>query len=85
MAENKSRSFETSLGRLEAIVKELEGEGVELERSVELFKEGRGLVEHCEGLLKVAETTLRAADGTVAVPSVAQRPADEAADDDAPF
>ena len=66
MAENKSSSFETSLGRLEAIVKELEAEGVDLERSVELFKEGRTLVARCEALLKTAETTFRAADAAVA-------------------
>ena len=68
--------------RLEAIVKELEGEGVDLERSVELFKEGRALVKRCEDLLKNAEETLKAADG-IAPP---ERPDDDRVpDDDAPF
>jgi exodeoxyribonuclease VII small subunit len=61
MPENKSSSFEASLARLEAIVKELEGDGVDLERSVALFNEGRTLVKHCEDLLKKAETTLKTA------------------------
>jgi len=81
MTENKSRSFEASLERLDAIVRELEAEGVELERSVELFKEGRTLVARCEELLKNAEDTLRAADGTTAAPAT-PGPAD---DDETPF
>jgi exodeoxyribonuclease VII small subunit len=77
MVENKSRSFEASLGRLTEIVKELEGEGVDLERSVELFREGRELVTHCETLLKNAETTLRSADGAAAAPATIDRPAED--------
>jgi exodeoxyribonuclease VII small subunit len=84
MTENKSTSFETSLGRLEAIVKELEAEGIELERSVELFKEGRGLVARCEVLLKSAEETLKTADG--AAPARAPERADNGSlDDEIPF
>jgi exodeoxyribonuclease VII small subunit len=77
MAETTARSFEASLDRLTAIVKELEGEGVDLERSVELFREGRTLVTHCEALLKNAETTLRSADGDAAVPATVDRPIDD--------
>jgi exodeoxyribonuclease VII small subunit len=77
MVENKSRSFEASLDRLTAIVKELEGEGVDLERSVELFREGRTLVTHCETLLKTAEQTLRSADGTAAAPATLERPPED--------
>jgi exodeoxyribonuclease VII small subunit len=72
MTENKSNSFESSLDRLKAVVDELERESVDLERSVELFKEGRTLVARCEALLKNAEETLRTADGTAAAPSVAE-------------
>jgi exodeoxyribonuclease VII small subunit len=61
MAENKSASFEASLARLSEIVTELEREGVELERAVKLYGEGRELVARCETLLKGAEETLRAA------------------------
>jgi exodeoxyribonuclease VII small subunit len=80
MAENKSSSFESSLDRLKAVVDELERESVDLERSVELFREGRTLVARCEALLKAAEETLRAADGNAAAPALS-----EPAADDAPF
>jgi exodeoxyribonuclease VII small subunit len=70
MAENKSSSFEHSLDRLRAVVDELEKESVDLERSVELFQEGRTLVARCEVLLKNAEETLRAADGNAAAPAI---------------
>jgi exodeoxyribonuclease VII small subunit len=86
MAENKSSSFEVSLDRLKAVVDALEHESVDLERSVELFKEGRTLVARCEVLLKNAEETLRAADGNVAAPSVPERvELDERAVDEQPF
>ena len=82
MAENKSSSFESSLDRLKAIVDELERESVDLERSVELFKEGRTLVARCEVLLKNAEETLRAADG----PAAPEQLDDDAhPDDETPF
>ena len=77
MAENKSSSFESSLERLKAVVDELEKESVDLERSVELFQEGRTLVARCEVLLKNAEDTLRAADGDAGAPRVAARPDDD--------
>ena len=80
MAENKSSSFENSLDRLKAVVDELERESVDLERSVELFREGRTLDARCEALLKAAEETLRAADGSTAAPA-----AGEPTPDDAPF
>ncbi len=79
MTENKSASFENSLDRLKAVVAELEGENVELERSVELYKEGRTLVLRCETLLKTAEETLRTADGAPASPAI-PTPPDEDAD-----
>jgi exodeoxyribonuclease VII small subunit len=86
MAENKSNSFESSLDRLKAVVDELERESVDLERSVELFKEGRTLVARCEALLKNAEETLRAADGPVAAPTVSERvDDDERPGDETPF
>ena len=84
MAENKSTSFESSLDRLRAVVDELERESVDLERSVELFREGRSLVARCELLLKTAEETLRTADGTAAA-SAPERADDERPDDEAPF
>ncbi|TAN21345.1 MAG: exodeoxyribonuclease VII small subunit [Acidobacteria bacterium] len=47
--------FEHSLGRLEAIVKELESAELPLERSVQLFEEGMKLVEECRQQLDAAE------------------------------
>jgi exodeoxyribonuclease VII small subunit len=82
MAESKSGSFEESLKRLEEIVKELEGESIDLERSVALFKEGRTLVARCEGLLKNAEDTLKASDGEGAAPPRAD---DAALEEETPF
>ena len=81
MAESKSGSFEESLKRLDEIVKELEGENIELERSVALFKEGRVLVTRCEALLKNAEDTLKASDGDAA----AARTDESAPEDETPF
>jgi exodeoxyribonuclease VII small subunit len=85
MAENKSSSFESSLERLKKVVAELEAESVELERSVELFQEGRTLVARCEALLKNAEETLRVAGGNAAAPSVAARADDDERVDEQPF
>ncbi len=70
MAENKAATFETSLKRLEEIVKELESDAVTLDRSVELFQEGRELARRCEALLRTAQETI---DATVAGNTVAQR------------
>lgn len=83
MAENKSASFEASLARLREVVDELEKESVDLERSVELFKEGRALVSRCEVLLKNAEETLRAADGAATGAAAAR--GDDDRNDDSPF
>jgi len=55
MAEQKPGAFEEKVSRLEAIVKELEGGGVELDRAVALFKEGKTLATECEKLLKGAQ------------------------------
>ena len=79
MAENTSATFEGSLKRLQEIVAELEREGVELERSVALYTEGRELVTRCEGLLGKAEETLRAAGAPV------PNTADARGDDEIPF
>jgi len=85
MAENKSASFEASLVRLQDIVTELEGEGVELERAVALYREGQELIARCEQLLRAADETLRATARTVA-PSANGGELDAARpDDEIPF
>jgi exodeoxyribonuclease VII small subunit len=61
MATNVSGEFETALKRLEEIVTKLERESVGLDESVALFKEGKGLAQKCEKLLKTAQTSIEAA------------------------
>jgi len=45
-----AKTFEQKLARIDAIVKELEGGTVELQRATELFKEGKMLARDCEAL-----------------------------------
>ena len=60
-------TFEEALARLSEIVAELELEGVNLDRSLELFTEGQRLAQLCQDQLAEAEeqvTTLsRSAEG----------------------
>ncbi len=55
MSSRLPRTFEEKLARIDAIVKELEGGAVELQRAAELFKEGKVLARDCEALLKSAQ------------------------------
>jgi exodeoxyribonuclease VII small subunit len=55
MNNDSSNSFESKLARIDAIVKELETNQVPLDRSIELFKEGKDLTRQCEALLKNAQ------------------------------
>ena len=64
------QTFEAKLTRIEAIVKELEGGGVDLERITELFKEGKTLARECEALLKGAQDQIdRGARGEPPAPA----------------
>lgn len=49
-------NFETSLGELERVVKELEQGDLPLERSLELFETGMRLSADCKRLLEEAES-----------------------------
>jgi len=60
MATNAAGEFETALARLEEIVAKLERENVGLDESVKLFKEGKGLAQKCEVLLKAAQSSIEA-------------------------
>ena len=65
--------FEASLGRLEEIVKTLEGGEVALDTALALFEEGVGLSRLCHGKLKHAERRVElllkdAAGNVAAVP-----------------
>jgi exodeoxyribonuclease VII small subunit len=48
-------TFEEKLERIDAIVKELETGRVELDRAIELFKEGKTLARECEAILRNAQ------------------------------
>lgn len=55
MSNGVPKSFEQKLERIDAIVKELEGGKVELDRAIELFKEGKVLARECEIILRGAQ------------------------------
>jgi exodeoxyribonuclease VII small subunit len=61
MATSVSGDFEAALGRLEEIVQKLERDNVGLDESVTLFREGKGLAQKCERLLKEAQASIDAA------------------------
>lgn len=54
-AEEKTRSFEEALERLENVVKELEDGRQPLEKALDLFAEGIGLLKICNRHLEDAE------------------------------
>ena len=66
----KAQTFETSMQRLEEIVRQLEQGNVPLEASLKLFQEGTALVKSCTALLDSAEQQIvklmKTADGTPA-------------------
>ena len=85
MSDRLPKTFEEKLARIDAIVKELEGGTVELQRATELFKEGKTLARECETLLKSAQTQI---DEATIEPQPAHRSGsskDEGLDDQIPF
>ena len=52
----KEMSFERALKELEGIVSRLERGDVELEESITIYERGEALREHCDRLLKQAES-----------------------------
>ena len=64
---NESVGFETSMARLEEIVRALEKGDSSLEQSLQLFEEGTQLVKRCNELLSNAELQIaqlmKGADG----------------------
>jgi exodeoxyribonuclease VII small subunit len=53
-----TRSFEQSLGELEARVAKLEGGNLELEDALRLFEEGVALVRECHETLDAADARI---------------------------
>ncbi len=70
----KTQSFEETLKRLTEIVASLEGGELELDRSLELFSEGKELVKRCnEHLIEAEErikTLVESADGLTELPGL---------------
>jgi len=68
-AREAPKKFEDALKRLETIVETLESGEVDLEKSLELFEEGRGLSRQCLERLQEMEQKVRKviekADGSV--------------------
>ena len=58
MPRKKELSFEESLEKLEAIVKEMEGGDLTLKDLMSNFSEGVGLAKNCMGALERAEQTM---------------------------
>jgi exodeoxyribonuclease VII small subunit len=86
MNDRLPQTFEQKLARIDAIVKELEGGTVELQRATELFKEGKVLARDCETLLKSAQGQIDEAMSEAGPRSNSQRTAQAPEiDDELPF
>ncbi len=55
MSENAAPTLEWRLARLDAIVAELEREGLELDQALSLFEEGIGHLRSAEQVIRTAE------------------------------
>ena len=74
----KNMTFETSIQRLEQIVRAMERGEVALDESLALFREGTELVRNCSKLLDEAELQIqkvvKTADGTPAMEAFEDEP-----------
>ena len=59
MTKKDTVNFETSLEKLEKIIKKLEDGDISLEDSVKSFEEGIGLVKECQKQLSQAELKVK--------------------------
>ena len=59
MADNKEKSFEQAMARLEEIVRALDGGSTGLDDSLGLFEEGIALVKLCNTKLEAAEQKVK--------------------------
>ena len=64
----KAMSFEESMQRLDAIVRQLERGDASLDESLSLFEEGSSMIAQCSKLLELAEQKVvklkKSSDGT---------------------
>jgi exodeoxyribonuclease VII small subunit len=82
MSSRLPQNFEQKLARIDAIVKELEGGTVELQRATELFKEGKVLARECDALLKSAQAQI---DEAMSEPKEAGARGEDELRDELPF
>jgi len=80
MLEKQPATFEAKVARLQAIVSELEGGNVEVDKTIALFREGKKLADECAALLKSTQEQIDRAMKTAPAPSSPQ-----SSDDDIPF
>ena len=62
--ENKNSSFESSMERLEEIVRSLESGNADLDSALALYEEGVGLARKCGKMLDEAEKKIKILSGT---------------------
>ena len=51
--------FETALAELETLVQSMEGGKLELEASIDAYRRGMDLLQHCQGQLSAAEQKIQ--------------------------
>lgn len=56
---NEQLNYEQALDKLKQVVDQLERGSLGLERSLQLFEEGIGLVSHCDEKLRVVEERVK--------------------------
>ncbi|GHU43419.1 hypothetical protein AGMMS50289_09790 [Betaproteobacteria bacterium] len=56
--------FETALAEVEKLVARMEGGELELEDSIDAYRRGMALLQHCQGQLSVAEQKIRVMDAS---------------------
>jgi exodeoxyribonuclease VII small subunit len=79
--QQRKMTFEEALGRLEAIVEQLDDGDLPLAASLELFKEGTKLAGICREMLSQAELTVKGALAQEGPRFEDEEPADDAAAD----
>lgn len=55
VSEKNNISYEEAFDRLKVIVDKMQDEQITLEETVNLYKEGKNLTEHCNKLLELAK------------------------------
>jgi len=73
-------TFEESILRLEEILKQLEGDKVDLETALSQYEEGVRLLKNCHGILETAHQKIKVLRGTGADGSPVIEPLDPGTD-----